>query len=149
MPVNICIIVPDLYPGAQNIIVANFNDATTFPATYNSSYYNIPSVRTFNDDLTVALKKTMACYSACINTAFVDISALFHNITTEPAAYAIDERYVNPPTACLRGVYKSEGVPRSMCSDPERHLFLDSYHPVKEVHALIGKLFEDAINGFV
>ncbi|KAK9418995.1 putative Phosphatidylcholine-sterol acyltransferase [Seiridium unicorne] len=131
--------------GAKNIIVANYNDITTFPATHNSSDYNVPSVKSYAEDLTDGLKNVVATYSAYAKTAFVDVGALFRNITEQPAAYGIDGEYVNPPTACLTGVYTSEGVPRNLCGDPERHLFFDSYHPVKEVHALIGQMFEAAI----
>jgi phospholipase/lecithinase/hemolysin len=90
----------------------------------------------------------VAGYSAYANTAFVDVGALFRNIMAHPAKYGIDEKYVNPPTACLTGVYTSEGLSRHLCSDPEHHLFFDSYHPGKQVHNMIGELFEEAINGF-
>lgn len=134
--------------GARNIILANYNEMTTFPATYNSSDYNIPSVQAYDDDLSTGLVDIAAAYSGYAKTGFVDVRALFKNITAQPSAYGIDEAYVDPPTACLVGVYTSEGVPRHLCSDPERHLFFDSYHPVTQVHALIAKMFEDVIQGF-
>ena len=128
--------------------MANYNNMTTFPATYNSSYYNIPSVRSFSDDLTTGLRSTLVDFSAThphAHFALADVGALFHNIIANPAKFGIDEKYVNPPTACLTDVYNSEGVTRHLCSDPERHLFFDSYHPVREVHALIAELFLKAI----
>lgn len=121
----------------------------TFPATFNSSYYNIPSVRVFSDELSIGLENTVAAYSAYAQVALVDVGTLFRRITANPAAYGIDEKYVNPPTACLTGVYTSEGVPRHLCSDPEHHLFFDSYHPVKEVHALIAGMFQKTIKSWV
>jgi phospholipase/lecithinase/hemolysin len=138
----------DIIVGARNIILANYNEFDTFPATYNSSYYNIPSVQAFDDDLSTGLVNIAAAYSAYAKTAFVDVRQLFRNITAQPSAYGINEAYVDPPTACLVGVYTSEGVPRHLCSDPERHVFFDSYHPVTQVHALIAKMFEDAIRSF-
>ncbi|KAH7239239.1 hypothetical protein BKA59DRAFT_273926 [Fusarium tricinctum] len=134
--------------GAKNIILANYLKITTFPATHNSSDYNIPSVEVFNTDLTQGLKNIAAVYSAYAKTAVVDVGVLFQSINSNPEAYGIKEEYVNPPTACLTGVYTSEGVPRHLCSDPEKHVFFDSYHPVKEVHALIAGLFENAIHDF-
>ncbi|KAJ4266139.1 hypothetical protein NW762_004119 [Fusarium torreyae] len=131
--------------GAKTIILANYLQITTFPAAYNSSDYNIPSVRAYSSALTQGLKNIAAGYSPYVQTAVVDIQSLFHDIFSDPAKYDIDKKYVHPPTACLTGVYTSEGVPRKLCSDPERHVFFDSYHPVKEVHALIAKLFEQAI----
>ena len=137
---------PDL--GASNIILANYLRITTFPATYNSSTYDIPSVEVFSKDLTKGLKNIAAAYSAYAQTAMVDVGGLFEDITSNPEAYGFGDKYVNPPTACLTGVYTSEGVPRNLCSNPEKHVFFDSYHPVKEVHALIAELFEDKIGGF-
>ncbi|KAH6896661.1 hypothetical protein B0T10DRAFT_544102 [Thelonectria olida] len=134
--------------GAKTFVLANYNTITTFPATYNTSDYNIPSVRVYSDDLTVGLKNIVAGYSPYVQATFIDVGALFRNITARPAAFDVDEKYVHPPVACLTGVYTSEGVARHLCSDPERHLFFDSYHPVKEVHAMIGKLFIEAINSF-
>lgn len=133
--------------GIQNLILANYNNATTFPATYNSSDYNTPSVQAFVGDLTIGLIDIAAGYSGFFRTAFVDIGALFLDIMERPTRYNIDQKYVDPPTACLTGVYTSEGVPRHLCSDPERHLFFDSYHPVKEVHAMMAKMFIKAIQG--
>ncbi|KAF5001528.1 hypothetical protein FGRMN_999 [Fusarium graminum] len=133
--------------GAKTIILANYLRVTTFPATYNSSDYNIPSVEVFSSDLTQGLKNIAAAYSGYIKTALVDVGGLFQNITSNPKAYGIKKEYVNPPTACLTGVYSSEGVPRHLCSDSEKHLFFDSYHPVKEVHALVASLFEETIGG--
>ncbi|RSM13234.1 hypothetical protein CDV31_005938 [Fusarium ambrosium] len=166
--------------GIKNLILANYNNATTFPATYNSSDYNTPGVQAFVGDLTVGLKdydphdvRQLACgpivrsdlrprpffpsfghdkdiaagYSAFFQTAFIDVGALFSDIIERPTKYGIDQKYVDPPTACLTGVYTSEGVPRHLCSDPERHLFFDSYHPVKEVHEMMAKMFVKAIHG--
>lgn len=135
-----------LLSGAKNIILANYLKITSFPATYNSSDYNIPSVEVYNTDLTQGLKNIAAAYSAYAKTAVVDVGGLFQSINSNPEAYGIRKEYVNPPTACLTGVYTSEGVPRHLCSDPEKHIFFDSYHPVKEVHALIAGLFERAIH---
>ncbi|RSL78373.1 hypothetical protein CEP51_008251 [Fusarium floridanum] len=133
--------------GITNLILANYNNATAFPATYNSSDYNTPRVQAFVGDLTVGLKDIAAGYSAFFQTAFIDVGALFSDIIERPTKYGIDQKYVDPPTACLTGVYTSEGVPRHLCSDPERHLFFDSYHPVKEVHGMMAKMFVKAIQG--
>ncbi|KAM0438686.1 hypothetical protein ACHAPT_001442 [Fusarium lateritium] len=134
--------------GVKTLILANYNNATTFPATYNSSDYNIPSVQSYVGDLTVGLKNIVSGYSPYTKATFIDVGTLFKDIVQRPAAFGIDKKYVDPPTACLTGVYAGEGVPRHLCSDPERHLFFDLYHPVKEVHAMIGNLFIEAIHGF-
>jgi phospholipase/lecithinase/hemolysin len=129
--------------------LANYLKATTFPATYNSSDYNTPSVEVFSSDLTQGLKNIAAAYSAYAQTAVIDVGGLFEDIALDAEAYGFEEKYVNPPTACLTGVYTSEGVPRNLCSDPEKHVFFDSYHPGKEVHALIAEMFGQEIRSFL
>ncbi|KAF2166056.1 carbohydrate esterase family 16 protein [Zasmidium cellare ATCC 36951] len=129
--------------GARTILFANYPPVNQFPATYGSSDY------AFADDyakgVDTGLGNLVAGYSAYIKTGFIDVQALFANITNNPAAYGVDEKYVNPPTACLQGAYPSEGVPRSLCDDPERHLYFDPYHPVKEVHTRISQLFQEKL----
>lgn len=132
--------------GARNIILGNYNDIETFPGTYNISDYESDNVKSYMDDLSIGLRNVVGAYSAYANTALVEAQTLFRNIAANPTEYRIDEKYVHPPTACLQGAYGSQG--RSLCSDPEHHLFFDSYHPVKEVHAAIGKLVEDKIRAF-
>lgn len=89
------------------------------------------------------LARRYSCSS--FKVRFVDVAEIFHSIEADPAKYGFDPKYLNPPTACLTGVYTSEGVPRNLCSDPEKHAFFDGYHVTKEVHTLIGKKFEKAI----
>lgn len=125
--------------------MVNYNNINTFPATFNVSDYNTPNVKSYSDDLSGGLKELLADYSSYITTAFIDVGSLFHSITSDPAKYGISEEYVDPPTACLVGVYSGEGVPRHLCNDPEKHLFFDSYHPVDRVHALIGDMFVSEI----
>lgn len=140
--------------GAKTVIMANYNDMDTFPGTYKIPYYDTPNVRAYTRDMTANLQKLAYEYSSddddnddddCFTLSLIDVAALIRNITARPAEYNIDAKYVNPPTGCLTGVYKSEGVPRNLCKDPERHLWFDAYHLVKGVHELIGTLFETRI----
>lgn len=132
--------------GARTVLLANYYDINTAPATYNSEYYSTANAKSFNAELTTQLKMLARRYScSTFKVRFVDISEIFHSLETDPAKFGFDEKYLNPPTACLTGVYTSEGVPRNLCSDPEKHVFFDGYHVGKEVHALIGQKFEDAI----
>ena len=129
--------------GAQTVLLATYPRLNRFPATYNVSAYDIAGM--YTTQLGGGMRNLAAAYQAFISVDVVDIGALFENITATPAAYGIDKAYVHPPTACLRGVYSSEGVPRTLCHDPERHLFFDVYHPVKQVHARIANLFRQAL----
>lgn len=130
--------------GARTILFANYPPVNMFPATYGMAEYD------FADDyatgIDTGLEDLVAGYSAYMATGFIDVQALFAKITANPAAYGVDEKYVKPPTACLQGAYPSEGVPRTLCDDPEKHLFFDIYHPVKEVHARIASMFQEKLS---
>lgn len=133
--------------GARNIILGNYNDVEAFPGTYNVSEYQTDNAKSYMDDLSIGLRNIVGAYSAYANPVLVEAQTLFRNMAANPAEYSIDEKYVRPPTACLQGAYGSQE--RSLCSDPERHLFFDAYHPVKEIHAAIGRLVEDKIRALV
>ncbi|KAK4494344.1 hypothetical protein PRZ48_014642 [Zasmidium cellare] len=129
--------------GAKTMLFANYPPVNQFPATYGSSDYAFAN--DYAAGIDTGLTNLVAGYSAYIKTGYIDVQGLFANITNNPSAYGIEEQYVNPPTACLQGVYPAEMKPRSLCDDPEKHLFFDSYHPVKEVHAMIAKMFQDKL----
>ncbi|PQK07920.1 hypothetical protein BB8028_0001g00010 [Beauveria bassiana] len=133
------------HAGAKTVILADYGDIATFPATYDSPTYNVSSVHVFNGELADELRDMVRRYSTCANIAFVNVGRLFQSIFKHPTAFHIEAEYVDPPTACLTGIYPSEGVQRRLCSNAERHLFFDVYHPVKEVHGLIGTMFMEAI----
>lgn len=135
-------------PGARTVLVANYIDFNAFPATYNSAGYNAANAKTYNSDLTASLQKLVSSLSSRLRAGFVDVTALYHDVVANPAKFGFDAKYLNPPTACLTGVYSSEKRPRQLCDDPVRHFFFDSYHPTKHVHALFGDLFVKTIRAF-
>ncbi|VUC21233.1 unnamed protein product [Clonostachys rosea] len=79
--------------GARNIILGNYNDIETFPATFNVSDYQSDNAKSYMDDLSIGLKNIVGAYSACANIALVEAQTLFRNIATDPAAYGIDGKY--------------------------------------------------------
>lgn len=133
--------------GARTVLFGNYPPVNMFPATYGMVEYAFGPA--YAIDLHTGLIDIVAGYSAYMNTGLIDVQALFANITHDPAAYGIEEKYVKPPTACLKGAYPSDGVPRSLCDDPEKHFFFDSYHPVTQIHHRIAGLFQEQLAEFV
>lgn len=131
--------------GARTIILADIPSPASFPATYNVDSYNPAVAKDYANQLTEGLQNVVSAYSAYSTTGLVSIGTFFADIISAPRRYGIDPKYIDPPTACLNGAYPSEGVERSLCNDPAQHLFFDSYHPTKQVHARISKLFMDTI----
>lgn len=129
--------------GAQNVLLPTYFPLDHLPATYGVVDY--ATLGNFTAQYTRGLENIAAAYSAYINIELVDVGALFSDMFANPVKYGLDPNYVNPPIGCLKGVYESEGVLRELCGDPEKHVFFDGYHPVKEVHARIGDLVKRVI----
>ncbi|KDN52225.1 carbohydrate esterase family 16 protein [Tilletiaria anomala UBC 951] len=47
--------------------------------------------------------------------------------------------YTSLDTACLKGVYNGEANTRSLCSDADKHVFWDIYHPTAKTHGLLAE----------
>lgn len=128
--------------GAKHILLANYPPISSFPATYTSPLYQQIGPP-YSDALNRGLSEIAAAWSAYIDIRVVEVEGLFQDILVDPAAYDIDEKYVRPPTPCLNGTYGT-GT-RSLCTDPEKYLFFDAYHPVSRVHDRIAGLFEQTL----
>lgn len=133
--------------GAKTILLADYPNLSTLPAVSTLD----PTTKDAATEFSVALRQNldliMDGWSPYIHIAVAGVGQLFQMIDDNPEAYGINASYVNPPTACLVGAYPGEG-PRTLCSDPSRHLFFDTYHPVWEVHRLISGVFTNALNSF-
>lgn len=130
--------------GAKTILFGNYPPVTQFPAIFGMSGYEFAEA--YADSLTTGLENIVAGYGAYMKLGLVDVDAFFANVFADPESYGIDRKYVDPPTACLQGSYANQGVPRSLCDDPERHLFFDPYHPVTTVHSRVAGLFEQGLD---
>ena len=126
--------------GAKQIILLDCPSLDLLPADYVEDSSTKTYLKNYTAEYNLELLAIAAKWAPYIQITVIQVSKLFADIFVNPAKYGILPKYVNPPTACLQGIYPSEGVPRSLCSDPTEHLFFDVYHPVKEVHARIGAL---------
>ncbi|KAL6709844.1 hypothetical protein ACN47E_000629 [Coniothyrium glycines] len=124
--------------GARNILLANYPPITSFPIAVGVPLFQQIGPP-YSAALLQGLREIQAPYSSYINIRVADVESLFKKIIAEPASYGIDAKYVNPPTACLSGAFGTAA--RTLCTDPERHLFFDVYHPVTQVHDRIAACF--------
>lgn len=128
--------------GAKHVLLANYPPVSAFPATYNDATYRAIGP-VYEASLDRGLANIQAAWRAYLRIGVVDVQGLFADIVANPGEYGIRKEYVDPPTPCLKGTYGSGA--RSVCTDPEKHLFWDGYHPVATVHERIAKLFERAL----
>jgi phospholipase/lecithinase/hemolysin len=128
--------------GAKTVLLANYPAVSTFPATYGDATYRAVGPR-YAASLDRGLVNVEAAWRAYLRIGVVNVQGLFEDIVGDPGKYGVSRENVDPPTPCLKGTYG--GGPRSVCTDPERYLFWDGYHPVASVHERIAKLFERAL----
>lgn len=76
------------------------------------------------------------CRGLGLHVGFADIHTLFHKMTSTPSDYGFDETRVG--ISCLIGAF--DEAPRSLCTDPDKYIFWDEYHPTKVVHQYIAAL---------
>ncbi|KAJ4305393.1 hypothetical protein N0V90_000924 [Kalmusia sp. IMI 367209] len=128
--------------GAKHFLLANYPPVSTFPATYGEAPY--PRIGpAYASSLDQGLSNIQAAWSAYVHVRIVHVQRLFADVVKQPQKYGVEASYVDPPVACLEGIYGTGE--RKLCTDPERHLFWDGYHPVAWVHERIAVLFEKAL----
>ncbi|KAF7186475.1 Phosphatidylcholine-sterol acyltransferase [Pseudocercospora fuligena] len=129
--------------GAKHVLIANYPPVSAFPAAYNQPVYQAIGPP-YAAALDAGLVNIQAPWSAYMDIRFVNVEKLFQQIESNPSAYGIDAKYLRPPTPCLQGTYGG-GENRTLCTDPQKHLFWDAYHPVTTVHNRIAKLFQHTL----
>lgn len=72
----------------------------------------------------------------------IDVYGKFNEIIADPSSYGLDPDEIR--TACLVGAY-GEG-PRSLCDDPDKHLWFDAYHPTRVGHKIVAGVFKAALS---
>lgn len=80
------------------------------------------------DSFASDIKSNISALSRTLNkkyaAALVDLNALFEYIEDQPTTFGLDAANFNPVKACLLGSYPGTGE-RTLCEDPEKHLFFD------------------------
>lgn len=130
--------------GARTVLLADYPNLNFLPADSTLDPSDQASVTQFGVELKDNLELIVDGWLPYVEIAVAPIGDLFQMIENNPEAYGINASYVHPPTACLVGAYVGEG-PRILCSDPSRHLFFDTYHPVYEVHQLMANVFSETL----
>lgn len=77
-------------------------------------------------------------YKSKAHIEIVDIYRTFNQIIADPPKYGLDPAEIH--TACLIGAYGE--APRSLCDDPDRHLWFDAYHPTRIGHRAVASVFK-------
>jgi len=130
--------------GAENILLASYPDLNILPfATTAGAVYD-DFLLSYSEELRAGLAGIVDSYANTnVNIQVVDVHSLFQDIVKRPSKYGFDSKVLMQ--SCLKGAYASEGVPRSLCSNPDSYVFWDAYHPTRKAHKLVAGLFIDAV----
>ncbi|KAG8942718.1 hypothetical protein FRC04_003548 [Tulasnella sp. 424] len=126
------------YPSASsasNFIVISYPDLALLPFAKDTP----PTYRTllsaYSKDFANSLSSLARNPPKGTRIAYVDLYTLFGQILAHPERYGFSPRVVGQN--CIRGAYPTEGVRRSVCSDPDKRAFSDIYHPSAKTHKII------------
>ncbi|KAG8942719.1 hypothetical protein FRC04_003549 [Tulasnella sp. 424] len=124
-----------MHAGASNFILVSYPDLALLPFAKStpSSYQSVLSTysKTFADSLSLLVHNP----PKGTRIAYVDLYTLFPQILANPKRYGFSPEVVGQN--CIKGVYPTEGIPRSVCSDPNERAFWDVYHPPAKTHKII------------
>jgi phospholipase/lecithinase/hemolysin len=134
--------------GGKGIILANYPYLNLLPAEASLPTNESNPVKNFSTQLTAELKEIIAKWKGTIHIGLADIQVLAVDIFDRPTHYGLDPKTLNPPTACVTGVYEGEGPVRKFCKHPNRHFFFDNYHPTYPIHEQMANVFIEVIEEF-
>ncbi|KAG8974963.1 hypothetical protein FRC05_006640 [Tulasnella sp. 425] len=123
-----------LVVGANDIFFdPNASALLPFAKSTPSTYQTVLS--TYSKDFANSLSSLASNPPKGTHVAYVDLYTLFPQILAHPERYGFSPTVVGQN--CISGVYSTEGVPRSVCSDPDKRAFSDIYHPSGKTHKII------------
>ncbi|KAG8988625.1 hypothetical protein FRB90_002635 [Tulasnella sp. 427] len=122
--------------GASTFIIASYPDLSLLPFAIK---LGSPAYSTILSNYSTALANGLSALAKNPPTgtriAYIDLYNIFPQILANPTKYGFSPQVVGQN--CLNGAYPSEGVPRSVCSDPDKRVFWDIYHPSAKTHKII------------
>lgn len=95
----------------------------------------------YTEELKAGLYKISKAYKSKADVLVVDVYRKFNQVLAKPSKYGLDPNAIR--VACLQGAY--DEAPRSLCDDPDRHLWFDAYHPTRIGHQIVAKVFQKTL----
>ncbi|KAG9047532.1 hypothetical protein FS837_002056 [Tulasnella sp. UAMH 9824] len=132
--------------GASNFLLASYPPLNTLPFVDKYTppeYHTILS--TYSQNLANGLSSIASSPPNGTRIAYVDLYTVLPQVLAQPESYGFSPEVFNQN--CLNGAYKIEGVPRSVCSDPDARAFWDVYHPSAKTHQIIAAEAAKAVEG--
>ncbi|RDA94068.1 hypothetical protein CP533_5296 [Ophiocordyceps camponoti-saundersi (nom. inval.)] len=122
--------------GATHFLLPGYPDLASVPHGRRVDAQLRTKLSTYTKQLDVDLERVaqnISSSSPGITIKVVNLQPLFDRIESGKNAFGFDQKGVTEP--CLVGAYGEAS--HSVCSDPDRRVFFDDYHPSAKTHALI------------
>ncbi|KAG8933049.1 hypothetical protein FRC01_011269 [Tulasnella sp. 417] len=130
--------------GASNFMLVSYPDLALLPFAKATPESYQAALSEYSKSLADALSSLAKNPPNGARIAYVDLYSLFPQILAHPARYGFSPSVVGQN--CISGAYPSEGVPRTVCSDPGKRVFWDIYHPSAKTNKIIAAEAVKALN---
>lgn len=128
-------------PGARRILLPSYPSLAALPFATTQPTTVTDFLSSYTEDLKAGLYEIKKLYKSKARIEVIDIYGEFNHIIANPAKYGLDPAEIK--TACLQGAYNE--APRSLCDDPDRHLWFDAYHPTRIGHKIVAGVFKSVL----
>ena len=127
--------------GARTILLPSYPSLAALPfATTQTAVYQ-EFLSSYTEDLKAGLYKIKKLYKSKVRIEVIDVYGKFNQVIANPSKYGLDPAEIK--SACLKGAY--DEAPRSLCDDPDRHLWFDAYHPTRVGHRIVAGVFSSVL----
>ncbi|KAG8933050.1 hypothetical protein FRC01_011270 [Tulasnella sp. 417] len=129
--------VNDIYfdPGASKFLLASYPDLARLPFAKSTPPSYQAALSAYSKELADSISSIAKNPPKGARIAYIDFYTLFSQILANPERYGFSPELVGKN--CISGVEPGEGVPRTVCSDPDKRAFWDIYHPSAKLHKII------------
>jgi phospholipase/lecithinase/hemolysin len=127
--------------GARSILLPSYPSLATLPFAFTQPEVYQNFLSQYTEDLKAGLSNISKAYKSKAKIVVVDIYRKFDKVIANPRKYGLDPDEIR--TACLQGAYGE--APRSLCDDPDKHLWFDAYHPTRVGHEIVAEVFQKAL----
>ncbi|RCI10251.1 hypothetical protein L249_8709 [Ophiocordyceps polyrhachis-furcata BCC 54312] len=130
--------------GATHFLLPEYPDLSLAPYGSSLDDQHKAMLSTYTKQLGADLQRVARNVSSAspgVTIKVVDLQPLFRTIESNSRALGFDRKGLRQ--ACLVGAYGEAS--RSLCSDPDRYVYFDAYHPTGKTHCLIANEVVDAL----
>ena len=127
------------------MLLASYPNLRSLPVGAISTAEYAGFLSDYSEQLRSGLFGIQEEFKKMLSIQVVDLYPIFQDILKRPKAYGFDPAVVQ--VACAQGVYPSEGLPLSICDNPDKHLFWDIYHPTRVGHRIVASAFQKVLKG--